>query len=140
MARTPRDRTAEASAINAATDRLLAGTPLRSASGKLTISELIAESGLRRDVVYEHPGLVDLFKARAKAQDATPAAMQELADENRALHGKNDKLTYELTTERGITAALRKIAAELSLELDQAKGQLSAATAVTQLNSRHRNQ
>jgi len=50
MARQPRDRKADRSAIQAAASRLLAGTPLRSASGKLTVTELITESGLRRDI------------------------------------------------------------------------------------------
>jgi hypothetical protein len=57
-----RDRNAEQAAISAAAGRLLAGTPLGS-SGKLTVSALITESGLRRDVVYEYAGLVDEFKA-----------------------------------------------------------------------------
>jgi hypothetical protein len=75
MTRKPRDRSAEAAAITAATGRLLAGTPLRSSLGKLTTTELIAESGLRRDVVYEHADLVEDFQARVKAQNSTPAAM-----------------------------------------------------------------
>ncbi|MER5493445.1 hypothetical protein [Streptomyces sp. NPDC002490] len=54
MGRRPRDRDRDAAAIKAAAERLLAGTPLRSASGKLTATELIVESGLRRDVVYPH--------------------------------------------------------------------------------------
>jgi hypothetical protein len=58
MSRTRRDKAAERAAIAAAADRLLVGTPLRSASGKLTATELIAESALRRDVVYEHTDLV----------------------------------------------------------------------------------
>lgn len=33
-----------------------AGTPAGSSTGKLTATELIIESGLRRDVVYEHNG------------------------------------------------------------------------------------
>jgi hypothetical protein len=41
MARHPRDQDADRSAIRAAADRLLAGTPLRSATGKLTVTELI---------------------------------------------------------------------------------------------------
>jgi hypothetical protein len=76
MSRTPRDRDAETAAILAAINRLLEGTPLRSESGKLTATELITESGLRRDIVYEHPELLELFKARVKAQHSTPAAMQ----------------------------------------------------------------
>ncbi|MFD3580995.1 hypothetical protein [Streptomyces sp. NPDC058683] len=68
-------------AFKAAAERLLAGTPLRSLSGKLTATELIVESGLRRDVVYpQHQNLVDEVRLRAKAQDRVPAAAQELAE------------------------------------------------------------
>jgi integrase len=45
MARGPGDRQHERAAITAAADRLLAGTPLRSTSGRLTASELIIEAG-----------------------------------------------------------------------------------------------
>jgi hypothetical protein len=62
----PRDRAAERAAITAAAARLLAGTPLRAPSGKLTATELIAESALRRDILYEHRDLVDDFRARAQ--------------------------------------------------------------------------
>jgi hypothetical protein len=41
MARQPLDRDADRSAMRAAADRLLAGTPLRSATGKPTVTELI---------------------------------------------------------------------------------------------------
>ena len=67
-----RDRAAEQAAITAAAERLLACAPLRSQTGKLTVSELITESGVRRDAVYDHPHLIDAFKGRAKARDATP--------------------------------------------------------------------
>jgi hypothetical protein len=51
MARRPRDRDADRGALRVAADRVLAGTPLRWTSVTLTATELIAESGLRRDVV-----------------------------------------------------------------------------------------
>ena len=72
-----RDRAAEQAAVTAAAERLLAAAPLRSATGKLTVSELITEAGLRRDIVYDHPHLVDAFKARARARDTEPAALRE---------------------------------------------------------------
>ena len=49
-----------------ANGRLLAATPLRSATAKLTMSELITESGLRRFIVYGHP-----------RPDATPRRCRE---------------------------------------------------------------
>lgn len=76
-----RDWAAEHAAIAAATERLLAATPLRSATGNLTVSELTIESGLRRDVIYDHPHLLDAFKARTRSRDAEPAALTMLAAE-----------------------------------------------------------
>ncbi|MFF3159489.1 hypothetical protein [Streptomyces sp. NPDC057910] len=88
MSRTSRDRDAERSTIQAAADRLLAGTPLHSVSSKLTMTELITECGLRRDVVYEHRDFVDDFKARAKARNSVPEAAPKLADRAEALEAE----------------------------------------------------
>ncbi|MGW7447888.1 hypothetical protein [Kitasatospora sp. NPDC054795] len=133
MGRRPRDQDADRAAIRAAADRLLAGTPLRSSSGKLTASELITESGLRRDIVYGHTDLVHDFQARAKAQDSTPTAMQELADANRALKAEAAELRTDLAEERSRSKVMRRIIAELSLELEQTKAELGAAAGVARL-------
>ncbi|MFI0776252.1 hypothetical protein [Streptomyces sp. NPDC021212] len=133
MGRRPRDEEADRAAIRAAADRLLAGTPLHSQSGKLTASELIAESDLRRDVVYRHNDLIQNFQARAKAQDSTPFAMQELADENRRLKTEIDELRGDLRQEQGRGKIMRMITAELSLELEQAKAELESRSGVTRL-------
>jgi hypothetical protein len=133
MSRTARDRDAETAAILAAINRLLEGTPLRSESGKLTATELITESGLRRDVVYEHPELLDLFKARVKAQHSTPAAMQELVDKLAATGAELTRVRGELARERGGSTLLRMAVAELSLELDEARAQLADIAGVTRL-------
>ncbi len=124
MTRQPRNLPAEKSAIEAATARLLAGIPLRSRSGKLTVTELIVESGLRRDVVYaDHSHLVEVFRTLAKAQNSTPTAMRDLAEENADLTRKLAASRTELTKERATTAALRRLVVELSLELSQAQDQ-----------------
>ncbi|WP_055469079.1 hypothetical protein [Streptomyces ardesiacus] len=136
MGRRPRDHEADRSAIRAAADRLLAGAPLRSRSGKLTASELSTESDLRRDIVYRHTDLIQDFQARAKAQDSTPTAMQELADENRKLKAEADDLRDELRQERARTKTMRMIIAELSLELEQAKAELEGASGVARLPDR----
>ena len=136
-----RDRAAEQAAITAATDRLLAATPLRSATGKLTVSELITESGLRRDTVYGHPQLIEAFKARIKARDTAPAALTALAGERDDLRSQLTVLKEELACERRTASILRKFVDELSLELDQAREELAAASNVTALHqpgSRHR--
>jgi regulator of replication initiation timing len=136
MGRRPRDQEADRAAIQAAAERLLAGTPLRSRSGRLTASELITECDLRRDIVYRHTDLVQDFQARAKAQDSTPTAMQELADENRTLKAEADDLRDELRQERARTKTMRMIIAELSLELEQAKAELEGASGIARLPDR----
>jgi hypothetical protein len=129
-----RDTKAERAALRAAADRLLVGTPLRSASGKLTASELLYESGLRRDVAYgDHKDLVEEFQARARAQHCTPIAMQKLANEKAELKEKLADATEALAKERAVTAALRRIIAELDLELDQAREELGHSGNVTSL-------
>ncbi len=128
-----RDRAAEQAAITAAAERLLAATPLRSATGKLTVSELITESGLRRDIVYDHPHLIDVFKARVKARDSAPAALTTLAAERDDLRTQLTAIKEELARERRTASALRKLIAELSLELGQAREELAAAGNVTTL-------
>lgn len=133
MSRRPRDRDAERAAISAAADRLIAGTPLHSRSGDLNQTELIAEARLRRDVVYEHRDLVDTFKARVQAQNHIPAAAQALAKENASLRQQLKDTTTLLTSEQTMTATLRRLAAELSLELHQARAELAAASSVTRL-------
>jgi hypothetical protein len=129
-----RDLAAEQAAINAASERLLAGTPLRSATGKLTVSELITESGLRRDIVYGHPHLIDAFRARAKARDSAPAALTALAGERDDLRSQLTAAKDELARERRAAAILRKLIAELSVELGQAREELAAASNVTTLH------
>lgn len=132
--RRPRDLKAERAALRAAADRLLAGTPLRSASGKLTASELLSESGLRRDVAYgDHKDLVEEFQARVRAQNATLSAMQELADKYGGVKEKLAGVTKELAKERAVTSALRRIVAELDLELWQAREELEQSENVTRL-------
>jgi hypothetical protein len=133
MARHPRDRDADRTAIRAAADRLLAGTPLRSASGKLTVTELITESGLRRDVAYSHRDLIDGFRARLRAQDSTPAAFQHLADQKAELTDALADVRKRLAAEQATTAILRKALAELSLELQEAQEELTALGNVTRL-------
>jgi hypothetical protein len=132
VSRTPRERDTERVTLKAAAERLLAGTPLRSASGKLTASELIAESGLRRDVVYaDHRDLVENFQAKIKAQDSTPLAMQDLAEQNAKLKEKMTKVKAELAEERAAGVVLRLAVAELSLELQHAREELAAGVNVT---------
>jgi len=131
-----RDRDAEQTAITAAAGRLLAATPLRSATGKLTVSELITESGLRRDIVYERPRLIDAFKARAKAHGTAPAALTTLTAERDELRSQLTAVKDELRGERHAASTLRKLITELSLELDQAREELAATGNLSMLRDR----
>lgn len=135
MTRRRRDPDTERRDLTAAAERLLAGTQLRSTTGKLT-TELITESGLRRDVVYgNHKNLVDDFKARVKAQHATPDPITRIAEENRALKNENGALKRGLAEERETNKTLSKFAGELSLELHQAREELASLRQVPQIGA-----
>lgn len=106
MGRKPRDRDAERIAIAAAADRLLAGTPLRSTTGRLTATELIAESGLRRDVVYEYDKtskIVENISARVKTRNAVPEAVHHLADDNLRLKNELEEARAALAAAQHVT-------------------------------------
>ncbi|MBB3043368.1 hypothetical protein [Nocardioides soli] len=136
MTRRRRDLDAERRDLAAAADRLLAGTPLRSTTGKLNGTQLITESGLRRDVVYgDHKNLVDDFTARVKAQHATPSSIARVADKNRALRDENDALKRQLAEEHETTKTLTKIIGELSLELHQAREGLTSLQQVPHIGA-----
>ncbi|MFD5478813.1 hypothetical protein [Streptomyces hawaiiensis] len=116
------------------TKRLLAGTPLRSMTGKLTGTELIVECGLRRDIVYgDHKALVEEFQARARNQSATPEVVRKTAEQNAALKEQLAVLKTELAAERERNKAVSGIAGELSLELQQVREELDSAQQVAQL-------
>jgi hypothetical protein len=128
MGRKQRDRDAERIAIAAAADRLLAGTSLRSTTGRLTATELIIESGLRRDVVYEHDKtskIVENFSARVKARNAVPEAMYHLVGDNLRLKNEPEETRAALAQERGKIKVLLRVNSELSLELEQAREELA---------------
>lgn len=134
MTRRSRDKDAERTAIRAAAARLLAGTPLRSTTGKLTGSELITESGLRRDAVYgDHKDLMEEFRAQAKARSYTPGAVQKVAEENVVLKQQLKDAKAALAAEQERNSALVRVAAELSLELEQARAELESAQHVPHL-------
>lgn len=106
--------------------------PLRSATGKMTGTELITESGLRRDVVFgDHKGLVEEFQAQVKAQQFTLLAALDLVAERDTLAGELTGVRQELARERAASSALRRIAAELAIELDQARSEWAASGKVT---------
>ena len=62
--------------------------------------------------------------------------MQAVTDERDTLRERLDAITTELGHERAITATLRRLATELSLELQQAREELTARTNITRLPTR----
>lgn len=64
-----------------------------------------------------------------------PLGVQDLAAERDALAAELATVRQELAQERSTTAVLRKIAAELALELDQARAETGGN--VTRLPSRN---
>lgn len=64
--------------IEAAMDRLLAGTPVRS-DGSLTVVALAVEAGVKRHLLtHRHTDLKDLFYAKVRAQGHVPASEERL--------------------------------------------------------------
>jgi len=62
--------------------------------------------------------------------------MQELADRCSTLAKELTAAREELSRERAATALLRRVVAELSIELDQSRAHAEAGAAVTRLDSR----
>lgn len=118
-----RDRDCERDTIKTASEHLLTGQSVHSRSGKLTITELITESGLRRDIVYDHPDLVDDFKLRARAQQAVPTSLQKIMDEKAALQAELTATKDALAHEQKSGAYLRRVIAEMSIELENKREQ-----------------
>jgi peptidoglycan hydrolase CwlO-like protein len=93
-------RTAERDAIQAAMQRLLAGTPTRS-TGALTVVQLAAEAGVKRWVLtHKHPDLRKEFEAAQESVNGIPTAFQtiqakvdDLQAANRRLRERNNELT-----------------------------------------------
>jgi hypothetical protein len=81
--------------FEAAMDRLLAGTLLRS-GGELTIVSLAIEAGVKRHVLtHKHTDLKDRFYARARAQDSVPASEAALREQIADLRSKLDDMRGE---------------------------------------------
>jgi phage-related minor tail protein len=114
--------------IEAAMDRLLAGTPLRS-DGKLTIVSLAAEAGVRRHVLtHRHTDLKDRFYARVKAQNSVPASEAELRKQNTRLQGRLDDLRSERDEYKQAAQALARALNVLTAENDALRQLASRAS------------
>ena len=117
--------------IEAAMDRLLNGTPLRS-DGKLTIVSLAAEAGVKRHVLtHKHTDLKDLFNARVKAQHSVPAGETALREQNAELRRKLDDMRAERDEYKQAADALARALNVLTTENDELRRQANRAREFT---------
>ena len=115
----------ERAGIEAATDRLLDGMPLRS-DGKLTIVSLAIEAGVKRHVLtHKHTDLKDLFYARVKAQHAIPARETALREQNHQLRRELNDLRAERDEYKQAADALARALNLLTLENDSLRREAS---------------
>ncbi len=115
----------ERARIEAAMDRLLEGTPLRS-DGKLTIVSLAIEAGVKRHVLtHKHTDLKDLFYARVNAQHAIPACETAFREQNAGLRRKLDELRAERDEYKQAADALARALNLLTLENDSLRREAS---------------
>jgi hypothetical protein len=120
-------------AILAAMDRLLAGTPVRS-TGRLSISQLALEAGAKRwYLTHQHLDLKTLFQTRVKAAHNTPAAFaKRLSDYDllKTKHAELLKYTAELEERLAIyTASLNLLSLE-NAALTEQKGTAGPVTPI----------
>jgi len=105
--------------IEAAMDRLLNGTPLRS-DGKLTIVSLAVEAGVKRYVLtHKHTDLKDLFNARVRAQDSVPASETVRRAQNAELLRKLDDMRAERDEYKQAADALARALNVLTTENEE---------------------
>jgi hypothetical protein len=132
----------ERAAIQAAADRLLAGTPLRS-TGELTIVQLAAEAGVKRWLLtHKHRDLAEQFQARARAAGGDPPPVADLKAQISRLSEDNARLRADNAEHKAVATYYAHIINELSAELeqvtaerDQLLGNVRAITAAPSLRA-----
>ncbi len=111
--------------IEAAMDRLLAGTPLRS-DGKLTIVSLAAEAGVKRHMLtHKHTDLRDRFYARVRAQDSVPVSETALREQIADLRRRLADLRCERDEYKQAADALARALNVVTTENDALRSQAS---------------
>jgi hypothetical protein len=119
--------------IEAAMDRLLNGTPLRS-DGKLTIVSLAAEADVKRHALtHKHTDLKDLFNARVKAQNSVPSSETALRDQNDELRHKLGDMRAERDEYKQAADALARALNVLTTENDELRRRANRAREFTGL-------
>lgn len=106
----------EARLIEAAADRLLAGSPQRS-SGRLSVVALADESGIKRTRLYDHHrGLVDSFLERS-GQSRTGTHADQTA-QLRAAQAKIMELQMLVSAQEKRISSLTAVVVELTILRD----------------------
>lgn len=112
---------AERAAIQAAADRLLAGTPLRS-TGELTVVQLAAEASVKRWLLtHKHRDLTEQFQARAKARGGDPPPVQKLKAKLRALEERHAEVNAANAELRALKEHYATVIHELSIDHEKLK-------------------
>jgi hypothetical protein len=112
---------AERAAIQAAADRLLAGTPLRS-TGELTVVQLAAEASVKRWLLtHKHRDLTEQFQARAKACGGDPPPVQRLKAKLRALEERHAEVKAANAELRALKEHYATVIHELSIDQEKLK-------------------
>lgn len=126
---------ADRAAIQAAADRLLAGTPLRS-TGELTVVQLAAEAGVKRWLLtHKHRDLAERFQAYARTLGGDPPHVQALKARLRALEERNAELRAEnvelqaLKQHYAVVTEGVRDARQVGIRWSQRPGHTSAAAA-----------
>lgn len=109
---------AEASEVEAAAERLLNGTALRSSGRRLSVVALAEEAGMKRTRLYElHREQVDAFLAQAGRIPAGPS-MQALQAQLEEARAKIAELEAENAAQQGRIRTLLALVSEISLQAD----------------------
>lgn len=111
--------TSERAAIQAAADRLLAGNPLRSTTGELTVVQLAIEGDVKRWVLtHKHRDLAQDFQARVRALGGDPPPVQALKQQITRLEQDNARLRAASAEAQALIKHYAHIINELDTELD----------------------
>ena len=120
---TSADPDPQRAAIQAAADRLLAGTPLRS-TGELTVVQLAAEAGMKRWLLtHKHRDLAEQFQARAKAVDGDPPSVRKLKAQVAELREALARLRAEQAERQALLECYAHVINELSIDYEQIKAE-----------------
>ncbi|HEV8652087.1 MAG TPA: hypothetical protein VG276_22510 [Actinomycetes bacterium] len=118
---TSTDPDPQRAAIQAAADRLLAGTPLRS-TGELTVVQLAAEAGMKRWLLtHKHHDLAEQFQARAKAIGGDPPSVRKLKAQVQELQEAVARLKAEQAERQALLECYAHVINELSIDYEQVK-------------------